>query len=117
LAIEQAIERIRDGSGVVYYPIDLVHPSEVVFNGVPGYEKIAGQLLYHDFEHSAYGSNSFTAAEARENINNYLSGLVKTPVRTLEEMIEWNKNHPEDQAGIGENIDFVEKARVALMTL
>jgi hypothetical protein len=74
-------------------------------------------VLYHDFEHSVYGANSFTAAEARENIDNYLSGLVKTPVRTLEEMTEWNKNHPEDQAGIGENIDFVEKSQVALMTL
>ncbi|KAI1148684.1 amidase signature domain-containing protein [Nemania diffusa] len=37
-AIERAIERIRDGGGIVHYPIDLVHPSEVVFNGDTGYE-------------------------------------------------------------------------------
>ncbi|KAI0472353.1 amidase signature domain-containing protein [Xylaria cf. heliscus] len=88
VAIERAIAFIREGGGVVHYPIELRHPSEVVINGVSGIEKIA-------------------AAETRNEINDYLSSLVTTPVRSLEEMIEWNKNHPEDQAGIDQNL-FIE---------
>lgn len=38
--------------------------------------------------------------EMRKNIDRYLNTLTKTPVRTLAEIIKWNDNHPDDQAGI-----------------
>ncbi|KAI1121419.1 amidase signature domain-containing protein [Nemania abortiva] len=81
LNIEQAIDRIRDSGGVVHYPIDLIHPSEVKFKGYPGYLKVL-------------------SAEVRDSINKYLFKLTETPVRTLKEIIDWNDRHPEDQAGI-----------------
>lgn len=39
-AIEQAIELIRQSGGTVHYPIELTHPSEISFNGGPGYLKV-----------------------------------------------------------------------------
>ncbi|KAI0096016.1 amidase signature domain-containing protein [Nemania sp. FL0031] len=79
--IEQAIDRIRDNGGMVHYPIDLIHPSEVKFKGDPAYLKVL-------------------TAEVRDSINKYLSELTETPVRTLKEIIDWNDKHPEYQAGI-----------------
>lgn len=39
--------------------------------------------------------------EIRWDINAYLESLDSSPVRSLEELIQWNKDHPEAQAGLG----------------
>jgi hypothetical protein len=39
--------------------------------------------------------------EVRNDLNTYLESLVSSPVRSLEELIQWNKDHPEAQAGLG----------------
>lgn len=39
--------------------------------------------------------------EIRQDLNDYLESLVSTPVRSLEELIQWNKDNPEAQAGLG----------------
>ncbi|KAL6359107.1 hypothetical protein LRP88_09307 [Fusarium phalaenopsidis] len=80
-AIEKAIDIIRQGGGAVNYPIDLNHPREVKFKDEPGFLEVL-------------------SAEVRDSVNAYLAGLADTPVRTLEEIIDCNKKHPELQAGI-----------------
>ncbi|KAH7227277.1 amidase signature domain-containing protein [Fusarium solani] len=72
-AIEKAINIIRQGGGPLI---------------IPSISLILGRL------------SSKMTAEVRDSVNAYLAGLTDTPVRTLEEIIDWNKKHPELQAGI-----------------
>lgn len=39
--------------------------------------------------------------EIRWDTNTYLESLVSSPVRSMEELIQWNKDHPEAQGGLG----------------
>ncbi|KAJ5633528.1 amidase signature enzyme [Penicillium herquei] len=79
---EGAIEKIRSAGGDVHYPVPLVHPSTLQFQGQPGYLMI---LL----------------SEVRDSVNSYLSTLTSSPMKSLEDIIRFNKEHPEIQAGIG----------------
>jgi hypothetical protein len=39
--------------------------------------------------------------EIRWDLNIYLESLISSPVRSLEGLIRWNKNHPDAQGGLG----------------
>ncbi|RGP61674.1 putative amidase family protein [Fusarium sporotrichioides] len=58
-----------------------IHPFDVKFKGVGRYLKVL-------------------SAEVRDTVDTYLAGLGKTSVRTLQEIIDWNEEHPKHQAGI-----------------
>ncbi|KGO70257.1 Amidase [Penicillium italicum] len=78
---ESAIEKIKVAGGAVHYPVPLVHPSTLQFEGQPGYLTI---LL----------------SEVRDSVNAYLNTLISSPVKSLQDIIQFNKEHPELQAGI-----------------
>ncbi|GKU21479.1 unnamed protein product [Fusarium langsethiae] len=44
--------------------------------------------------------STIETAEVRDTVDTYLAGLGKTSVRTLQEIINWNEEHPKHQAGI-----------------
>ncbi|KAL8676715.1 MAG: hypothetical protein Q9224_007259, partial [Gallowayella concinna] len=78
---EAAIERIKNLDGRVHYPTPLVHPSELQFEGKSGYLTI---LL----------------GEIRDTVNRTLQELPETPVRSLADIIKFNEDHPDLQAGL-----------------
>ncbi|KAL8828713.1 MAG: hypothetical protein Q9170_006482 [Blastenia crenularia] len=78
---EAAIEKIKSLGGHVQYPIPLVHPSKLKYKGKSGYLTI---LL----------------GEIRDSVNRTLEAFTSAPVRSLADIIEFNKDHAELQAGL-----------------
>ncbi|KAI1160047.1 amidase signature domain-containing protein [Nemania serpens] len=62
-SIEDAISLIRTDKGVVHYPVSIIHPSEVRYNGQPGFAAVI-------------------MPEMRKNIDRYLNTLTKTPAQS-----------------------------------
>ncbi|KAF2108353.1 amidase signature domain-containing protein [Lophiotrema nucula] len=80
-AYEAAIDEIQSMHADVQYPVSVPHPSEIKYKGDDGKIKIF-------------------LAEMRNSMNEYLATLEQSQVRSLEDIIEFNKNHPELQAGL-----------------
>jgi amidase len=72
-------EKIKGFGGKVAYPADVPHPS-TIDNGFIG----------------------IVNGEFRDTVNSYLQNLAESEVRSLAEIIQFNKDHPELQAGISQ---------------
>ncbi|KAL8849114.1 MAG: hypothetical protein Q9221_005883 [Calogaya cf. arnoldii] len=78
---EAAIDKIKSLGGRVHSPVPLVHPSDLQVEGKSGYLTI---LL----------------GEIRDSVDRNLEALPSTPVRSLADIIKFNKAHPDLQAGL-----------------
>ena len=83
----------------VYYPFEFPDKSDPAFMHE---DKPAIQPLVCKFSLSSLRllAKDFEVGEIREDLNAYLASLVSSPVRSLQELIDWNEKHPEAQGGL-----------------
>ncbi|KAL9007196.1 MAG: hypothetical protein Q9180_009728, partial [Flavoplaca navasiana] len=94
---EAAIDRIKTLGGHIRYPVPLVQPSELQFGGNSGYLTILSLLVFLMMKEELIKS---TVGEIRDSVNRTLKALPSTPIRSLADIIKFNEDNPDLQAGL-----------------
>lgn len=98
---KSTVEKIKSLGATVHFPVPLPSAEELVFEGESGFAKIL--CMFRPFFLLINDRLLIRAlvAEVRDSLNIYLRDHETSPVKNLEELIQWNKDHPDLQAGIG----------------
>ncbi|CAO1606208.1 hypothetical protein XANCAGTX0491_009709 [Xanthoria calcicola] len=99
---EAAIDNIQNLGGHVHYPVPVVHPSNLQFESESGYITILRESkkpLHWKIDDKKLTKP--TVGEIRDSVNHTLAALPPTPVQSLANIINFNNDHPDLQAGLG----------------
>ena len=98
-----AMERIQSHAAIVAYPISLPPVSQFMLDGEPA--TITAIRKNSSFSHGKGAwAEIFAGHVFQENLEQYLNSLGSSEVRTLQDLIQYNKDHADWELPSGESI-------------